>query len=100
MPADALAPCVARSSAAMVLAMRNGQVLVFHEEGFQLPVSCQCRGLTEDVNMFLFPLRNLARNGLICIYSLIYLSIYDYLLSKDRSGRRVTNKRVDVVPAK
>ena len=49
MTADALAPCFARSSAAMILAMWNR--LAFHEEGFQLPVSCQCGGLTKNVNI-------------------------------------------------
>ena len=38
MTADALAPRVARASAAMVLTMEDKQILVFHEEGFQLPV--------------------------------------------------------------
>ena len=36
--ADALATCVARSSAAMILIMQDKQVLVIHEERFQLPV--------------------------------------------------------------
>ena len=35
MPADALAPCVARSSAAMMETTWNKQVIVFHKEGFQ-----------------------------------------------------------------
>ena len=39
MAADALAPYVARASAAMVLIMSNRQVLVLLEEEFQLPVS-------------------------------------------------------------
>ena len=39
MVADALAPYVARTSAAMVLIMSNRQVLVLLEEEFQLPVS-------------------------------------------------------------
>ena len=39
MVADALAPCVARTSAAMILIMKNRQVLVLLEEDFQLPVS-------------------------------------------------------------
>ena len=34
MAADALAPCVAKSPAAMVLTMWDKRVLVFHEEGF------------------------------------------------------------------
>ena len=39
MIADALAPYVARISAAMILIMHNRQVLVLLEEEFQLPVS-------------------------------------------------------------
>ena len=39
MAADALAPCVARTSAAMILIMQNRQVFVLLEEEFQLPVS-------------------------------------------------------------
>ena len=35
MAADALAPCVARSSAAVVLTMHDKQVFVFHKEGVQ-----------------------------------------------------------------
>ena len=33
MTADDLAPCVARSSADMVLTMQGNQILVFHKEG-------------------------------------------------------------------
>ena len=40
--ADALVPCIARSSAAMALIMRNTWVLVFHKERFQLTTSSQC----------------------------------------------------------
>ena len=39
MVADALAPYVARTSAAMILIMYNRQVIVLLEEEFQLPVS-------------------------------------------------------------
>ena len=39
MVADALAPCVARTSAAMILIVSNRQVLVLVQEEFQLPVS-------------------------------------------------------------
>ena len=34
--ANALAPCITRSSAAMVLAMQDKQVFVFHKVGFQI----------------------------------------------------------------
>ena len=37
MAADALAPCISRPSAAMILIMQEKQVFVFHQEGFQLP---------------------------------------------------------------
>ena len=39
MVADALAPCAARTSAAMILIMENRQVIVLLKEEFQLPVS-------------------------------------------------------------
>ena len=42
MDADVLAPYVARTSASMMLTMLNRQVIVLLEEGFQLPVLCQC----------------------------------------------------------
>ena len=42
MAADALAPCVARTSATIALIMLDKQVLVFHKEGSHLPVPSQC----------------------------------------------------------
>ena len=41
MAIDALAPCVARTSAAVVLTMQDNKVLVFPEEEFQPPVPSQ-----------------------------------------------------------
>ena len=38
MVADALAPYSARSSTAMVLFIKDKKILVFHEDGFQLPM--------------------------------------------------------------
>ena len=52
MGADAVAPCVARSSAAMVLAMQDNQVLVFQVEGFQLLVSSPSWEITENAIVF------------------------------------------------
>ena len=51
MAADVIAPspCVAMTSAAIVLTMLDKEVLVFHEGGFQLPVSL----LWDDRNMYL-----------------------------------------------
>ena len=40
--ADALAPSVSRSSAAMVLIVHDNRVISFHEEGFQVPMLYQC----------------------------------------------------------
>ena len=53
MTADAVAPCVARTPAAMILTMWNGYVLVLFEEGFQPPVSYQCGVMTQNVNICL-----------------------------------------------
>ena len=66
MVVDALAPCVARTSAAMILIVWNRQVLVLLKDGFQLPVSYQCGQMAENVYICLCSLlKNLARKGLI-----------------------------------
>ena len=41
MAVDALAPCIARSSTAMVLNMHDNLAFVCHKEEFQLSVLCQ-----------------------------------------------------------
>ena len=41
MATDTLAPCVARTSAAKALTMQDPQIVLFHKEVFQLPVSNQ-----------------------------------------------------------
>ena len=65
MAADALAPYIARTSAATILTMQNKWVLVLFEEGFQLPASYQCGEMTQNVNICLYSLcKNLARKGL------------------------------------
>ena len=51
MAADDLAPCVARVSAALVLSMKDTQVLVFHEEEIQLPVPFHCQEVIENANI-------------------------------------------------
>ena len=43
---------------------RIGRLLLF-EEGFQLPASYQCGEMTQNVNMFMLPQKNLARKGLM-----------------------------------
>ena len=53
MAADALAPCVTKSSAAMVLIMQDEHVLVFHEEGFQQPAPSPFWEMMENVNISL-----------------------------------------------
>ena len=47
MTTDALAPCVTRPSAAMVLCVQDKGALIFREEGFQLPTPFQCREMAE-----------------------------------------------------
>ena len=42
MAAVALAIGVARASAPMALNVRDKPILVFYEDGFELPVLCQC----------------------------------------------------------
>ena len=44
MAADAMAPCIAKPSAAEVLTMKDKFVFVFLEEGLQLTVPPQCQG--------------------------------------------------------
>ena len=51
MVTDALHPCFARTSAAMILNMQTRWVLVLDEEGFQLPLSCHCGKLIEIKNI-------------------------------------------------
>ena len=46
MAADALAPFVAMTSAAMILTMSNRQAFVLLEEEFQLLVTYYCEGMT------------------------------------------------------
>ena len=52
MVADALAPCVNKASASMVLIMQGKQLLVFHKEGFQLTVPYQYGAMIENQNIF------------------------------------------------
>ena len=52
MAADSLAPCDAKSSAAMVLTMWDKRILVFHNEKFQALVSSQCSEMIENTNVF------------------------------------------------
>ena len=47
MGGEALAFCVARSSATMVLTMQDKPVLAFREERFQLPSQCQFQVIIE-----------------------------------------------------
>ena len=54
MVADAVAPCTARASASVILIMENRQILVLHEEGIQLPVSYQYRGMIWIVDIFFY----------------------------------------------
>ena len=63
--ADALAPCVARSSAAMLFNVHNRWVLIFHEEGVQPAVPSQCWAMIGNINIFcIFPKIHSAQQGL------------------------------------
>ena len=57
MAADALAPCVPRPSAAMVLNMQSKQVVVFHEAKFQTPVPSPCYEIMKKTNTVLLVLK-------------------------------------------
>ena len=54
--ADALAPCVARSSAAMLLIMWDHQVLVFDEQEFLVLVPSRCREKMENIKTYFYVL--------------------------------------------
>ena len=88
MTTDALAPCITRSSAATILAMWNRQVLVFHEGGFQLPVSYRCGGMTENCRyIFCFCLKILhvkSSSGAPIWWALIHLG----MICVSKSGHR------------
>ena len=71
---DALAPCVARTSAPMILIMNNKPVLVLREEGFQLPVSCKCVRMIKILDTFLCFLWKIQHLNLcVCTYIYIYI---------------------------
>ena len=63
MTADVLAPCVAKTSAAMVLTMWDKQVFVFHMEEFQLPVPSQYWKIPDDANTLCVSKKNSSRQG-------------------------------------
>ena len=50
MAADALALCVTMLSSTMILTMQDKLIIVFHKEGFKLPVSSQWGKLIENAN--------------------------------------------------
>ena len=85
MVVDALAPCVARTSAAMILIMENRQVFVLLEGEFQLPV---WRNDIKCKDIFMFSLKNLARKGLTDIsYKPASRSAHEYvIISTQNSG--------------
>ena len=61
MAANALTPCVARSSATMVLTTIYREVLDFHDEKFQAPSPsqhAQCCGIKENANILYFLISN------------------------------------------
>ena len=57
MAADVLAPCVTRSSAAVLLMIQDKWVIVFRGGGFWLLVSSWCQKMIENTNTFLSVLK-------------------------------------------
>ena len=53
MVGNALAPCITRPSAAMILTVQNKHVFVIHEERFQLHAPSYCWKIIENGNTFL-----------------------------------------------
>ena len=53
MAVNALAPCVARSSAATALTMQDKQILILCWDEFQLPVLSQHQEMIANTNVFL-----------------------------------------------
>ena len=51
--ADPLAHCVTKPSAAMLFTVMGKQILIFHQEGFQVPAPSQCLELIENANVIL-----------------------------------------------
>ena len=67
MAANALAPCIPKSSAATWYLQINGYryiLFVFHEEGFQLPIQSKCQEMREMQTNLKFLSNHLARNML------------------------------------
>ena len=74
MAANALAPCVIKTSVTMPLTTQDHQVLVFHGEGLQLSAPYEYWEMTENVDMFLFPKINCKQQALrkSCLNSLSF----------------------------
>ena len=67
MGADALDPCVSRTSAAMALIMQDKQACILHKEQFQLAVPFQCWVIIENENIFLCFLKQIQHQGAVSI---------------------------------
>ena len=73
MAADALAPCIARSSATMVLTVQGKWIFVFHEDEFQLPTPSQWWVMIKYVNIHWWYLKINSGLGLITVILLYRL---------------------------
>ena len=62
MATEAVAPRVARVSAAIVLSIQNKRVLVFQEELFRLPALAQCPEMTGNGNILWCFLKEIPRH--------------------------------------
>ena len=63
--ADALAPCVARPSASMILTIGSRDVFVFLESKSQQPAMFLCRGMMSNANTYLWLLKTIAGKHLM-----------------------------------
>ena len=75
--------CVAKSRAAIPMAMQDKQTLVVNEERVQLPTPSQCREMIEKVKVFYVCLTHWGRVTHICVGKLTIIGS-DNGLSPDR----------------
>ena len=76
MAADAMVPCFAKPSTAMILTVQHKQVHVFHGDRFQLPIMKNGR---KSKSIFVFPEINSAGQGLINYFQVKIKCLFDTL---------------------
>ena len=108
MAANTLAPCIARSSAAMILTMQDKWALVIYKDKFQLPVPYyDWEMLVTDCRyIFMFPKVNLWWHGLthwgqvtqICVNNLTIISSDNGLSPHRRQAIIWTDAGILLIP--